>query len=96
MNRTEQIPDAIADGSFFHMQSFEQALIELVLAGDIDQETAANAASNQHDFRVALDQALKRQAAGITREDERMAATPQAAVPEEEEALPNLRVVPAE
>jgi len=95
-NRTEEIPDAIADGSFFHMQSFEQALIELVLAGDIDQETAANAASNQHDFRVALDQALKRQAAGITREDERMAATPQAAVPEEEEALPNLRVVPAE
>ena len=86
----------IADLIRENRQSFEQALIELVLAGDIDQETAANAASNQHDFRVALDQALKRQAAGITREDERMVATPQAAVPEEEEALPNLRVVPAE
>jgi twitching motility protein PilT len=95
-NKTEEIPDAIAEGSFFHMQTFEQALIDLVLSGDIDQETAANAASNAHDFRVALDQALKRQAAGITKADERMAAMPQPAQDEEEEALPNLRVVPAE
>jgi twitching motility protein PilT len=95
-NKTEEIPDAIAEGSFFHMQTFEQALIELVLAGDIDQETASNAASNAHDFRVALDQALKRQAAGITKDDERMAAVPQAAPEEEEPAMPNLRVVPAE
>ena len=41
-NRTEEIPDAIADGSFFHMQSFEQALIEsdqgkLVSTGAGDQ-----------------------------------------------------------
>jgi hypothetical protein len=68
----------------------------LVFRGDIDQETAGNAASNQHDFQVALDQALKRQAAGITKADERMAALPQAAVPEQEQAIPNLRVVPAE
>jgi twitching motility protein PilT len=94
-NRTEEIPDAIGEGSFFNMQTFEHALIDLVLAGDIDGETAANAATNQHDFQVALDQALKRQAAGITKEDERMATLPQAE-PEEEEALPNLRVVPAE
>jgi twitching motility protein PilT len=95
-NKTEEIPDAIEEGSFFHMQSFEQALIELVISNDIDRETAANAATNQHDFMVALDQALKREAAGITKQDERMAAMPQQAVPEEEEAIPNLRVVPAE
>ena len=94
--KSEEVTDAIAEGSFFHMQTFEQALIDLVLAGDIDRETAANAATNQHDFQVALDQALKRQAAGITKTDERMAAMPQPAQDEEEEAIPNLRVVPAE
>jgi twitching motility protein PilT len=93
-NKTEEISDAIAEGSFFHMQTFEQALIDLVLAGDIDREIAANAATNQHDFTVSLDLALRRQAAGITKEEERM--LPHAAPPEEEDALPNLRVVPAE
>jgi dihydroorotase-like cyclic amidohydrolase len=91
----EQIPDAIAEGSFFQMQTFEQALISLVLSGDVDREIASAAATNQHDFIVALEQALKRQAAGITKEQERMA--PQAPPPpEEEEPLPNLRVVPSE
>ncbi len=63
--RTEEITDAIAEGQFFDMQTFTQALIELVLAGDIDREVAANASTNRHDFLVALEQALKRQAAGI-------------------------------
>jgi twitching motility protein PilT len=91
-NKTEEIPDAIEEGSFFQMQTFEQALIDLVLAGEIEREVAANAATNQHDFSVALEHALKRQAAGVTREDE----LPQAAPPEEEEPMPSLRVVPAE
>ena len=91
-NKTEQIPEAIAEGSFFNMQTFQQALIELVVCGEIDRETAANAATNQHDFVVALEHALKRQAAGVTRQDE----LPQSAPPEEEEAMPSLRVVPTE
>jgi twitching motility protein PilT len=91
-NKTEEIPDAIEEGSFFQMQTFELALIDLVLAGEIDREVAANAATNQHDFSVALEHALKRQAAGVTREDE----LPQAAAPEEEEPMPSLRVVPTE
>ena len=31
--RTEEIADAVAEGSFFDMQTFEQALIDLVLSG---------------------------------------------------------------
>jgi Tfp pilus assembly pilus retraction ATPase PilT len=61
--RTEEIPDAIAEGSFFQMQTFSDALIELVLAGHVDREVAANAATNRHDFLVTLEHALKRQAA---------------------------------
>ena len=61
--RTEEIPEAIADGAFFQMQTFTDALIELVLAGQVDREVASNAATNRHDFLVALELALKRQAA---------------------------------
>jgi twitching motility protein PilT len=91
-SKTEEIPDAIAEGAFFQMQSFEQALIELVVAGDIDRETAASAATNQHDFVVALEHALKRQAAGVTKQDE----LPQSAPPEEEPEMPSLRVARAD
>jgi Tfp pilus assembly ATPase PilU len=91
-SRTEEIPDAIAEGAFFQMQTFEQALIDLVVAGDIDRETAADAATSQHDFLVALEHALKRQAAGITKQDE----LPQSAPAQEEPEMPSLRVAQAE
>jgi twitching motility protein PilT len=59
-NQTESISEAIADGDFFDMQTFTQALIEHVVAGRIDREVAANAATNRHDFLVSLEHALKR------------------------------------
>jgi twitching motility protein PilT len=61
-NRSGEIEDAIFDGAYFKMQTFTQALIELVLEEQVDSETAANASSNRHDFLVALDRALKEQA----------------------------------
>ena len=61
-NRVDEISDAIADGAFFNMQTFTQALIDLVVAGVVDRETAANASSSKHDFLVALDFVLKQQA----------------------------------
>ena len=65
--RTEEIGDAIADGAFFEMQTFAMALLDLVLSGLVDRETAANAATNRHDFEIALDHAEK--AALVTIED---------------------------
>ena len=42
------------------MQSFSQALIDLVVkAQRRDQEVAANAATNRHDFLVTVERALK-------------------------------------
>ena len=55
----------------------------------------ASAATKQHDFVVALEHALKRKAAGVTREDELPQAAPPE-VPEEELPIPALRVAPAE
>jgi twitching motility protein PilT len=84
--KTEEIPEAISEGSFFQMQTFSDALIELVLAGHVDREVAANAATNRHDFLVALELALKRQAAS---ERAREAAQR----PAESDEGPSLRVV---
>jgi twitching motility protein PilT len=61
-DKPEFVPEAIAEGSFFHMQPLSKALIDLVLRGEVDEETAAAAAPNRHDFNIALGRALKEQA----------------------------------
>ena len=61
-NKPEFVPEAIAEGSFFQMQTMTKALIDHVVRGDVDHETAANAAPNRHDFLIALDRALKEHA----------------------------------
>ena len=62
-NRPDEITDAISAGEFFQMQSFAQSLIHLVLTGEVERDVAANAATNRHDFLVALEQAEKAMAA---------------------------------
>jgi twitching motility protein PilT len=62
-NQPESITEAIEEGSFFDMQSFSKALIDLVVSGQVDREVAANAATNRHDFLVELERALKQQTA---------------------------------
>jgi twitching motility protein PilT len=83
-NRADEIEEAIADGSFFKMQTFTQALIDLVVTGRVDREVAANAATNRHDFLVALEHDLKSQAV-ITAQE--------AHQPEEEDELGGLRLI---
>jgi twitching motility protein PilT len=65
-NRAEEIPEAIGDGLFFDMQTLTKALIDLVLAGDVEREVAATAAPNRHDFLIVLDRAEKARAAEAT------------------------------
>jgi len=57
--RPDEVTDAVAEGEFFDMQTFSQALIKLVLSGVVERETAANASSNKHDFLVMLERAEK-------------------------------------
>jgi len=90
-SRTEEITDAIAEGQFFDMQTFSQALIELVVAGEVDRDTAANASTNRHDFLVSLDQALKRKAAGVKTDRPVSEAEPEPPKPDEQPA-PQLRI----
>jgi twitching motility protein PilT len=88
--RPDEITDAVADGEFFDMQTFSQALIDLVLAGVIERETAANAATNRHDFLVMLERAekLARHAAPVDVPEPEEVDAPV----EEAAAAPGLRV----
>jgi twitching motility protein PilT len=61
-NRADEIDEAITEGAFYKMQTFSQALIDLVISGEVDREVGANAATNRHDFLVKLDHALKQHA----------------------------------
>ncbi|HYA45467.1 MAG TPA: type IV pilus twitching motility protein PilT, partial [Acidimicrobiales bacterium] len=55
----ETIEDIIAEGEYHGMVTFDQSLFNLFKAGEISLRAALQAATNPHDFRVAL------QAAGL-------------------------------
>jgi twitching motility protein PilT len=84
-HRADEITDAVAEGAFFDMQTFTQALIAHVISGAVDREVAANAATNRHDFLVTLERALKTDTA-----DKR--AAEEAAKPPQDD-MPELRIV---
>jgi twitching motility protein PilT len=50
----ETIEDVIADGEYHGMVTFDQSLFNLFKAGEISLRAALQAATNPHDFRVAL------------------------------------------
>jgi len=64
--KPEEIPDAIAEGEFFDMQTFQQALIGRVVDGSVEREVAADASSNRHDFLIALEREEKQLAVAAT------------------------------
>jgi twitching motility protein PilT len=84
-NKPELVPEAIAEGAFFQMQTLTKALIDLVVSGDVDQETAAAAAPNRHDFVIALDRALKEHA--VQSEEPTKEAEPEEPVAEDGHTL---------
>ncbi len=49
-----QLEDAIAEGSYYGMQTFDQHLLALYGNGEITLRDALAAATNPHDFRVSL------------------------------------------
>jgi twitching motility protein PilT len=93
--KTDGIHEALEEGSFHHMQSFGQHLVELVLEGRVDFETAAAAATNRHDFEIDVQQALRRQqaAANGTAPEDSVDGEGPAGEPEDGQAV-GLRLAP--
>jgi len=53
-DRTDLIPDAIAEGEYYGMQTFDQHLLQLYSDGVVSMDAALDAASSPHDFRIAV------------------------------------------
>jgi twitching motility protein PilT len=75
-NRPEGITDAIGEGDFFQMQTFQQALIDLACAGVVEVEVAANAAGNRHDFLIAFEREQRARAVAAAPQPEPELAAP--------------------
>ncbi|HVE92637.1 MAG TPA: PilT/PilU family type 4a pilus ATPase [Actinomycetota bacterium] len=56
-DETRNIPDIVAEGEYYGMQTFDQALMKLYRNDEVTLDDALHAASNPHDFKVALKKA---------------------------------------
>jgi twitching motility protein PilT len=52
--QTGQLPEVIAEGGYYGMQTFDQALFDHVKAGRITVQEATRAATSPHDFKLLL------------------------------------------
>ena len=52
--QTGRLPEVIAEGAFYGMQTFDQALFEHVQAGRVSMEVAYKAATHPHDFKLLV------------------------------------------
>ena len=55
-DQTHMIPDIVAESAFYGMQTFDQALLQLYRSGLVNLDDAMAAATNPHDFTLALRQ----------------------------------------
>jgi twitching motility protein PilT len=52
---TGKIGDVIAEGAFYGMQTFDQALLGYVMQGIVSEDVARDFATSPHDFKLMLD-----------------------------------------
>jgi twitching motility protein PilT len=53
-DQTGKLTEVVADGSYYGMQTFDQALFDHVKAGRVTVEEATRAATSPHDFKLLL------------------------------------------
>jgi twitching motility protein PilT len=99
--KTHGITEAIEDGAYHHMQSFSQHLVQLVVDEVVELDVAAAAATNRHDFEIAVEQALRRRQAAadgktVAVDFSTLAEDEAEAEAQDEEQLPGLRLASAE
>ena len=52
---TGRLTEVIAEGEYYGMQTFDQALLKHVMAGNLDEATAYETATSPHDFKLMLE-----------------------------------------
>jgi twitching motility protein PilT len=53
-DETGKLPEVIAEGSFYGMQTFDQHLFEHLKSGRVEMDTAVQFASSPHDFKLLV------------------------------------------
>jgi twitching motility protein PilT len=51
---TGRLPEAVAEGGYYGMQTFDQALMHHVQAGRVSMDDALKAATHPHDFKLLV------------------------------------------
>jgi twitching motility protein PilT len=59
-NETGKLGEVIAEGSYYGMQTFDQALLKLHTEGKISMDEALKAATHPHDFKLLVASAGQR------------------------------------
>ena len=67
-DETGKIPEVIAEGAYYGMQTFDQALLAHVEGGRVSMEDALKAATHPHDFKLLV--AAKGQGSSFIEEEE--------------------------
>jgi twitching motility protein PilT len=55
--KTSEIKEVVAEGGYYGMMTFDQALLQLIQQGRVSVDDAMQAVSSKHDFELALQQA---------------------------------------
>ena len=63
---TIELRDVIAEGEFYGMQTFDQALVKLVQEGLVSEDEARRTSTSPHDFVLALRGTLARGTIGLS------------------------------
>jgi len=53
-DKTDEIADAVADGGYYGMQTFDQHLLQLYGEGQVTLKDALDASTSPHDLRIAM------------------------------------------
>ena len=91
---TGRLPEVIAEGGYYGMQTFDQALLQHFQAGRVSMEDALKAATHPHDFRLLVASEGKRHTSVETVDRgraERRRPRPSAACPAQPSALTRTR-----
>jgi twitching motility protein PilT len=80
---TGRITEVISEGEYYGMQTFDQALLGHVMAGNIDRDLAFEVASSPHDFKLMLEAKGERSSGieQVLKEDSEQSTKPVPAAP---------------
>ena len=92
---TGKINDAIGDGEYYGMQTFDQALIKLIMSGRIPEEEALHLTTSPQNFKLTLASAQAQAQVDLQRTGQQPVVAQQHAAPTGAPSMPTAPAAPA-